>query len=730
MTFAAPIPVWAIAAGIVALTLAAAATYRDARARLSPARVATLAGLRALLLIALFLVLLDPVRLAPLPPGGTAVAVLVDASRSMGIDDTGESRLARARAMVADRLRPALGTDFDLTVFTFGGAVSDAPLAETAAIERRSDLRGAIAEIRNRYRDRRLAGTVLLSDGADTGGLSATSAGGAPVFAVPIGAAEPVLDREVLSVSVDEEAQMQSLIDLSISVAARGTSDPFMVRVLENGRAVYSERATPAGGGGPIRLVVPVAPPRDTAAVYVVEIDAHPGERVLTNNRRSVLVRPAPRRRAVLLVEGAPGFEHSFLKRSLAGDPALEVDAVVRKGQDDAGEETYYVQATPDRAASLAQGLPSTAEALFAYDAIALANVEADTLTQAQLELVEAFVSRRGGGLIVLGARSFDRNGLRDTPIEAALPVSLTDRGDPAAASGARGDANRLTLTPEGAVHPIMRLAAGLEASRDRWLAVPGLASTAGLGSARPGASVLATAGGAGGLGRPLVAVQRYGEGRSMIFGGEAAWRWRMLMPASDGTYDSFWRQSMRWLAGASPRPVEVHGPLDAMAGEPVQMGLRLRNAAFVPAAGAAVAVAVEGPAGERESPLPAPTDEPGLQTAVFTPSQEGVYRVTADVRWPDGRVDSATTSVLVGGVDVEMSEPWRHDATLARIAEESGGALVAEADLDTLPALLQKAAGAPEMRESSLWHTPWTFALLIGLAATEWTLRRRWNLR
>src|SRR5688500_7022935 len=663
MSFASPIPVWAMVIAVAALAAAALAAYRHDLPVLPRRRAGALVALRTASLVALFLLLLRPVVLEPLPPGGTAVAVLVDASRSMGIDDTGEARLARARAIVEQRIRPSLTGAFDVAVFSFGASVSDAPLSETAAIQQRSDLRGAIADVRNRYRDRRLAATVVLSDGADTGGLVASAGGGSPVFAVPIGAAEPLLDREVVSLSVDEEAQLQSLIDLSIVVAARGTSDPFMVRVLENGRSVHSSRVEPARASGPIRLVVPVAPPREAAAVYSVEIDEHPDERVRTNNRRAVLVRPADRRRAVLLVEGAPGFEHSFLKRSLAGDPALEVDAVVRKGQNEAGEQTFYVQATSDRAPALAAGLPVTANDLFKYDALVLANIEADSLSSAQLDLVEAFVSKRGGGLLVLGARSFDRNGLRDTPIEAALPVSLTDRGDDPAAGGGRADANRLTLTADGLLHPIMRVAPDSGASRQRWLETPSLSSTAGLGGPRPGAVVLATAGSAGGLGRPLVAVQRYGEGRSMIFGGEAAWRWRMLMPATDGTYDSFWRQSMRWLAGASPGPVEVYGPRDAMAGEPVKLALRVRDASFVPASASSVNITVEGPAGERESPMPAPSDEAGTQSAVFTPSQDGVYRVTADVKWPDGRVESAATSVLVGGADSEMAEPWRHDA-------------------------------------------------------------------
>ena len=118
----------------------------------------------------------------------------------------------------------------------------------------------------------------------------------------------------------------------------------------------------------------------------------------------------------MLLVEGAPGFEHSFLKRAWAGDRGLEIDSVVRKGRDDSGANTFYVQAARSRAEALTSGYPATREALFAYDVIVLANVDVDQLKGVELDLTRAFVGERGGGLLVLGARGFQRQGLRDTP--------------------------------------------------------------------------------------------------------------------------------------------------------------------------------------------------------------------------------------------------------------------------------------------------------------------------
>jgi hypothetical protein len=44
---------------------------------------------------------------------------------------------------------------------------------------------------------------------------------------------------------------------------------------------------------------------------------------------------------------------------------------------------------------------------------------------------------------------------------------------------------------------------------------------------------VLAIASAPGGGTHPVIAC-RYGQGRSMVFGGEASWRWRMLMASTD----------------------------------------------------------------------------------------------------------------------------------------------------------------------------------------------------
>ena len=736
MTFANPLPWWALALVIGGAASVSWLAYRSWPVG-RPIRYA-LSGLRFLTLLLIVVVLMRPVaRSAEVDARDALVAVLVDVSRSMGIEDVeGGRRIDRARELVADLL-PALQSRVHTELLTFGETVEAAQPAALSATARRSDLHGAIAAVRERYRGRPLAGIVVLSDGGETGGAAAQGAGGGPaVFPIGIGSPAVRFDREVLSVTAAEAVLDHSRVDLAVSAVSHGRGvEPFDLRLLENGRAIEVRRVAPAADGAPVREVFQISPPADAAAVYTVEIPADAAEPVPENNTRSALVQPPSRRRRILLVEGAPGFEHSFLKRAWARDPGLEVDSVVRKGRNDQGRNTFYIQAARSRSAALRDGYPTRADDLFRYDGIVLANMSGHQLSRTQLEATRTFVAERGGGVLVLGAHSFLQQGLTETAIEMVLPLDLNDRaGGVLPVSDVRGSGNRVVLTEEGALHPIMQLGADPLDTRKRWEGVPALASIAPLGGPRPGASVLAVTSGPGGSPRALVAVQRFGEGRAMAFTGEAAWRWRMMLPSGDRSYDTFWRQAIRWLSLPATDPLAISGPAAAGAGEPVLLRITVRNAAFVPLQDAEVDVRVTSPDGRLEQLRAVPDPEHpagGHYLAHFQASRPGVYRVTTDAHREQARLGTAGTSLLVGGADTEMIDPRLNEQVLQRLATLSGGRLVTADQIDTLADTLQAAAPAAALSvRRDLWHNGWSLLAIILLLATEWTVRRRWGLR
>ena len=214
-----------------------------------------------------------------------------------------------------------------------------------------------------RFRHEDLAGVIVLSDGGDTSGrpIEGGRVSGARVFPIGIGASPSARDRAVLNLTAGEAVLPEAALDLSVSFVSRGFGTaPIDVRLSANGRPVEVRRVAPAADGAPVHQVFTVAPTADQPTVYTVDLVGSGDELSGDNNRRSVLVPPQVGRRKILIVEGAPGFEHTFLKRALASDRGLDVDAVVRKGQNDDGQPTFFVQAGESRAAALSSGYPST----------------------------------------------------------------------------------------------------------------------------------------------------------------------------------------------------------------------------------------------------------------------------------------------------------------------------------------------------------------------------------
>jgi len=737
MQFAIALPWWTLVLVAAAIGVVAWGCYAGAIVPLPPRRRAALSALRALTLLLLIACLLRPVRVVP-PTASTdaVVPILVDASRSMRVADVdGMTRIDAARDVLQRQVRPALARRFATELWTFGNTLEQMSGDLVTADAGRSDLSGALRALRDRYRERRVAAVVIISDGGDTGAQDAAAsvdAGAVPVYTIGVGAPRVTSDFEVLDVSAGEMALADSSIDISVAAVNRGGTDAFDLRVLENGRSVDIRRVVPAADGGPVRAVFTVSPSRDAATLYTVEIPSAAGERVLENNKRTVLVEPPGRRSRILMIEGAPGFEHAFIKRALAADPGLEIDSVVRKGHDARGAATYFVQATEARAPRLATGFPQEREALYEYDALVLANVEPDALSRPQLQMIADFVDTRGGGLLVLGARSFVQQGFAGTALEDVLPLRLTDRGSGVVRISTRPDARfAVTLTPDGQSHPVMRIGGGPGDMVGRWAAVPPLSGAAALGALRPGAQALALVQTPDGP-RPLVAVQRYGQGRAMVFTGEASWRWRMQMPSGDRTYELFWRQAARWIAAGAPDRVSIAVPPAIVPGSAAAIGVEVRSEAFAPVSDAQVTLHVTLPGGASRDIHATPSDpQTGRYSAELRFDEPGIYRVTAAAQRGATVSGGAERWILVGGADLEMADPRLNEQVLRRIAAATGGSYLPAQQAAQLPALLASAEpelSAPQLQE--LRHNIWIFAGVMLLLAAEWTLRRRWGLR
>ena len=201
MRFAVALPWWGYVLAFGLAVLLAWAAYARAGVLLTPAARAWLTALRAAALILVTAALLRPVEVVPSTKAPDRVLpLLIDISRSMRVaDDAGVARIEQARRAAED-LAARLGSSYRVERLTFGESLGPAgsagllallaAAAGSAAIEataRQTDLSGALEAVAERFRDERLAGVIVLTDGGDTSRLPADAGRMPPAAVFPIG---------------------------------------------------------------------------------------------------------------------------------------------------------------------------------------------------------------------------------------------------------------------------------------------------------------------------------------------------------------------------------------------------------------------------------------------------------------------------------------------------------------------------------------------------------------
>jgi hypothetical protein len=217
-----------------------------------------------------------------------------------------------------------------------------------------------------------------------------------------------------------------------------------------------------------------------------------------------------------------------------------------------------------------------------------------------------------------------------------------------------------------------------------------------------------------------------------MLFAGEASWRWRMMLPAADRSFEYFWRGAVRWLGAGAPDPVSADVPATSEPGDSIAITVEARDRAFQPVPDAVIAATLSVPGGEQRTlAFRQDAGANGKFVAGLRLDQAGLYRVRADARRGSTPLGSADRWFYVGGSDREFAEPRLNEAFLRRVARASGGQYVPASDASKVVEWLQEAVPPNEAPvPHDVWHQPWVFALMVALLSAEWGLRRRWGLR
>ena len=779
LSFLSAWPAWAAFLALLAAALYVWSIYRRESVEVSPWARGLLVFLRFFVLLLVLGLIFEPVLvLLRNDVIRSSVVVLVDRSASMTVADTRDSPeqqrafddlLKRGAVTPArpdqpsryDLVRAALRADGgktlkalakDQRVFLY--AFADSPklieriedpqrvdgalklLDDVTPDVQRTAAARSIEAVLEQLAGQTVTGLVVLTDGRNT--VSANTARleemarsrNVPLLVAGVGNTNPPKDAEVRRVTAERRAFVNEDVSIRAEVANAGYEGQVAdleLRVKDDESRNVPQQVTLGPSGRPQTVEIRFKPDKAGKFAFDVQLKPLAGEFDPDNNTSLPFeIEVIDRKLKVLLVEDLPRWEYQYLKSALYRDPTILLSVVLN-----AADPEFAPEGSLPIAA-----FPAARDALFQYDVIILGDVNRRIFSTEHMKWIDDFVREKGGGLVfIAGERLQNPNGYAGTPLEALLPVEISDEQ----LAGEISVSWRPEITIEGSISPILRFERDLAANADAWRSLEGFYWYYRAKAPKPGAQVL--------LVQPddqnpysqdgkfpIMVIQRVGAGQVFFSATDDTWRWRKY--TGRRYFNAFWIQLMRYLALPQEQATIEPSSLRYTLGEPAKIQLRVADMASLPPGTDKVKVTVSRDVPGETKPqiqeivLTRPNMRLGAFEAEFTPEATGKYVLAADVATVRGTVPAQAEFVVAPSRE-EFLDPTRDEDFLKKIAS----ATPAGKDLD-LTQLSDLTDLLPSRNRTvrnditdEIWDSPLALILIMSALTAEWILRKKYRM-
>jgi len=648
-----------------------------------------LAALRALVLAAAFLLVLEPVlTVAQVDQVDKVTVLLLDDSLSMIIEDR------YTDAAVASRLRNAVGIDparqkryrlvnaalkqsdlcsklaanNEVRVFRFSDriiahatipmTVEGEPAPPIPDIDPRAkenkehaaagtNLSGALRQAVEEVGSDRIAAIILITDGRTTLGPPPPDVAlflrnkDLRLHTVAVGEAEAPRNLRVIALAGPDRVYRNDPIKLDARVSGRGFGGATarLERRYTDGsddwQQVGTETVVINTPDTPIELQFHDRAPRVGTVEYRLSMEKLDGESTHRDNEKSFVTQVVDEKIRVLFIAGGPAHEYYAVKNVLLRDRTINVSCFLQSADPEFPQDGNEKPLTE---------LPQTEKDLYRFDVVLLHDPNGERFPPDFRGMLRRFVSDHGGGLCIIAGNKYTltllRGGEGDDNLAGVLPVVLDlGRADtPIIGIGYGGYFDkpwRMVPEPAAFSHPATRFHSNPRRARELvWDRLPPLFWSFPVLKAKPGATVLTRhedpRESVEPYGRrPILAVHRYGRGNVMFLAADETHRWR---DRAEHVFDRFWVQTVRFLvegrhAGARRR-FRVYVDKEVVdVGDAVQVTAEVFDEHYKPLEKESVKVEITGPEGRLETIDLTPVEgAPGHYSATYAPGPEGDY--------------------------------------------------------------------------------------------------------
>ncbi len=732
--------------GLCALGLLAVLVLGPLGSRTTPRRKIALVGLRLVVFLLVILAMLRPTLVyTDTKQQQATLVVLVDRSRSMLVADAfGNQTRWQALETALRDATPALAElaeDLEVKLYTFDADAREVDFDADkldlgpAPDGQQSAIGWAMEDVLRRETGKRLAGVILLSDGAvraysprdvpPQAPASRLRDLGYKLYTVAFGQARGLGQAKDVSLE-DLVANQTVFVKNQLLAGGRLRIDGFVeqqvpVQLLFENPAgkmeqVASRVMKASEDAQELTIELGHVPPAAGEYKLTLKASAQPGELVTTNNELSTFVTVLDGGLNVLFLQGELRTEQRFIKDALDSSPDINVD---------------FLRIDPRRPQTRPPDLLDRLQP-GKYDVYLLGDLDSSAFQPDELAALKKAVDRGAGFMMLGGLYSFGPGGYAETPLADLLPIEMNRLERQRFEDGIRADLHLpgpLRMRPpktSGRPEYVMDLAANNQALWDK---LPPLDGANKLGRLKPAAILLAETE----AGQPLLVAQRTEAGRVLAFAGDSTWRW--VMHGQVDAHKRFWRQVILWLAKAEDKALgDVWLRIDERRHHPggrVEFAAGARSKDNEPIVDADFRAEVLLPDGGRR-PLTMVRQGEEFIGSFFETELAGDYTVLVTATRDGVSLGEKRARFLVYEQDLELDNAVAERGLLDSLARTTGGESISP---EQLPELLERLQKIPEaltlavQTKKSLWDTWPLFLLLALLLSLEWFLRKRWGL-
>ena len=714
--------------------------------RVSRITKAGLIGLRLLAILVLIFCLTQPIRIGQESINPVSnLLVLIDTTSSMGLVDVQEKNTNRlrsrlevvrkwlfendlgrtfsARSDLYGRIEPQFYQFWDDQITKI---VPDSGTNSFLPKGYETDFQASINQAALEWRGQPLSGIILISDGGHNVGaidFEEIRQLQTPIYTLGVGNENQPSDVQIKKIQVSPIVYVGQKAPIRATVYQRGFSRQKTEISLRNeSNSISSKTITFADETTTLDQTIDfeIEPKAEGSLTYTIQLPVLEGEATAENNQKSVTIRAVKSKLMVLLVDGYPRWEYTFLKRTLKKNVDTEVKGMILKNSPPfpTNSDIKSIEA-----------FPTKIEDLLKYDIVVLGDLSSNQLSIDQKRILVDYVQQFGRSVVFLsGAVSLGNKGLLNSELADILPI-LAPKG--CLFSETEVD---LKLTPLGQQHSSMQLSLDFDQNQKNWHNLPALSGWFRNFELKSSAIVLAEHESES---IPILTYFQSGLGKSLLLSAEGSWRWTFESPlqksmvdqiSSGSHYSRFWLQTIRWLSSrVSNNPIHVTSDrINYQIGETIELIVYAYDANFMPMTQAEIKLNVI-PSDNLSFQLSADEIGTGVYRSTFTANTTGRYIIQASASNSEDEIE-----IQVNSNTSEFDRPYLDKELMSTLASGTGGIYhqIDNVSAEELADLIS-APSKPVYQtvEHQLWDHPLIFLFVLTLLGGEWLWRKRCGL-